>query len=183
MSLGGIAGSGRLDLVIGGRWYEAPANIMADHWQEHVFAEWPADAVVALADMSGDGRPDVVLTRSEGHHRLSWFERPSDRRPGMWKEHVVEDSLDFAHSLAVCDREDGQVYLVTAEMHQSPRKRVMVYQGRQGGQQWTREIIARTGSHNLCVLPLGDSGRLSIVGANWSGGYQPLELWEQAAGE
>jgi hypothetical protein len=128
---------------------------MADHWQEHVFAEWPADAVVALADISGDGRPDAVLTRSEGHHRLSWFERPSDPRQGTWSEHVVEDSLDFGHSLVVCDSEGGQLYIVTAEMHQSPRKRVM---------------------------RLGNTGRLGIVGANWSGGHQPLELWEQVAG-
>jgi len=182
LSIGSVAGSGKLDIVIGGRWYQAPENIMADHWQEHIFAEWPADAVVALADMSGDGWPDIVLTRSEGQHKLSWFERPSDPRQGTWSEHVVEDSLDFGHSLVACDSEGGQLYIVTAEMHQSPRKRVMVYQGLRGKQEWTREIVARTGSHNLCVVRLGDSGRLGIVGANWSGGYQPLELWEQMAG-
>jgi hypothetical protein len=101
----------------------------------------------------------------------------------MWPEHIVEDSLDFAHSLAVWDSEDGRLWIVTAEMHQSPRKRVMVYEGRQGSQQWTRQVVAQTGSHNLCLLRLGDNDRPSIVGANWSGEHQPLELWERAPGE
>jgi hypothetical protein len=183
LAIGAIAASGRLDIVIGGRWYEAPQDIIADNWQEHVFAEWPLDAVVAVADMSGDGRPDVVLTRSEGDHRLSWFETPPDPRQDAWSEHIVEDSLDFAHSLVVRDSADGQLHIVTAEMHQSPRKRVMVYTGRRGGHEWTREVISQTGSHNLCVLRLASTGRLGIVGANWSGDYQPLELWEQVADE
>jgi hypothetical protein len=183
LAIGSIAASGRLDIVIGGRWYEAPENIMEGRWQEHVFAEWPADAAVAAADVSGDGRPDVVLTRSEGHHRLSWFETPSDPRQGAWSEHTVDDSLDFGHSLVVCESADGQLHIVTAEMHQSPRKRVMVYTGRRGGHEWRREVIAQTGSHNLRVLRLADTGRLGIVGANWSGDYQPLELWERVADE
>ena len=199
LAIGPIAGRGRLDIVIAGRWYEAPQDIMAGPWQEHVFADWPADAVVALADMNGDGRPDVVLTRSEGHHRLSWFETPpGPRRPGPalspaqgpalsgpegWPEHVVDDSVDFAHSLAICDFDgDGRLDIVTAEMHQSPRKRVMVYLGGPAAQTWTRAVAAETGSHNLCVLRLADTGILAIIGANWSGDYQPLELWQQVAG-
>jgi len=98
-------------------------------------------------------------------------------------EHVADDSVDFAHSLVVCDADgDGQLDIVTAEMHQSPRKRVMVYLGGRGGTEWRREIIAETGSHNVCVVRLGGTGRIGIVGANWSGDYQPLELWEQVAG-
>lgn len=183
LSIGRIAGGRRLDIVIGGRWYEAPEDIMAGHWQEHVFADWPADAVVAVADMNKDGRPDVVLTRSEGHHRLSWFQPSADPKQAKWVEHVVDDSVDFAHSLVVCDMNgDGHPDIVTAEMHQSPRKRVMVYLGGRGGTEWRRETIAEAGSHNVCVVRLGDTGRIGIVGANWSGDYQPLELWEQVAG-
>jgi hypothetical protein len=183
LAIGSIAASRRLDIVIGGRWYEAPENIMEGPWQEHVFAEWPPDAAVATADMSGDGRPDVVLTRSEGHHRLSWFEAPSDPRQEAWREHIVDDSLDFGHSLQVCESSEGLLHIVAAEMHQSPCKRVMVYAGKRGTDEWTREVISTTGSHNLRVLRLAGTGRLGIVGANWSGDYQPLELWEQVADE
>jgi len=184
LAIGNIATRRRLDIVIGGRWYEAPEDIVAGDWQEHVFADWPPDAVVAMADMNGDGRADVVLTRSEGHHRLSWFEAPPDPRKKLWQEHVVDDSVDFAHSLVVCDANgDGRLDIVTAEMHQSPRKRVMVYLHGPDRNEWRREVIGETGSHNLCVVRLAGSGGFGIVGANWSGDHQPLELWEYAAGD
>jgi len=179
LAVGSIAASGRLDLVIGGRWYEAPRDIMAGAWREHVFAEWPEDAVVKLADMNGDGRKDVVLTRSEGHHRLSWFETPPDPRQRPWPEHIVDEATDFVHSLTVCDIDgDGHLDIVAAEMHQSPHKRVMAYLGAARGTAWTKEIVADTGSHNLCVVRLADTGGCAIVGANWSGVHQPLDLWE-----
>ncbi|MCK4284092.1 MAG: VCBS repeat-containing protein, partial [Candidatus Brocadiae bacterium] len=98
LALCDLAGTGRLDIVIGGRWYETPKDLVAGQWQEHVFADWFPPAIVRVADMSGDGRPDIVLTRSEGKGRLSWFEAPEDPR-GRWTEHVVDDSLDYAHSL------------------------------------------------------------------------------------
>ncbi len=180
LALGDISGDGRLDVVIGGRWYEAPADILRDPWQEHVFADWPPDAVVRVADMNKDGRRDVVLTRSEGPYRLSWFEAPPDPRDGEWTEHVVDDSVDFAHSLVVCDMDgDGEPDIVTAEMHQSARRRVLVYFNGGDAANWTRQVVAVTGSHNLCVADIGNTGAPDIMGTNWSGDYQPVELWRQ----
>jgi hypothetical protein len=62
-----VDGDGRPEIVIGGRWYETPADVMVGDFAEHVFAaDWPGDAMVRCADMSGRGRVDVVLARSEG---------------------------------------------------------------------------------------------------------------------
>jgi hypothetical protein len=179
LALGDLSRQGRLDIVIGGRWYEAPADALTDRWQERVFADWPADATVRTAEINGDGRMDVVLARSEGEHRLSWFEAPPDPARGPWLEHVVDGLVSAAHSLVVCDiNGDGQLDLITAEMHQSPTKRVMAYLAEPGGKAWTRAVISETGSHDLNVICLADTGRLALVGANWSGEYQPIELWE-----
>ncbi len=179
IALGDIDDDGRLDLVIGGRWYGAPEDILNDAWEEHIFADWPSDVVVEVADMNQNGRLDVILTRSEGPHKLSWFENPPDPINGNWIEHVVENSIDFAHSLVVCDMNgDGHLDIVTAEMHQSARKRVLVYVNEGDSMNWKRQIVAITGSHNLCVADMRCNGLLDIVGGNWSGDYQAIEMWE-----
>ncbi|MFO8006339.1 MAG: VCBS repeat-containing protein [Candidatus Brocadiia bacterium] len=172
-----IAGGQRLDIVIGGLWYEAPADSLEGEWTEHRFAEWPEDAVVHPADMNGDGRPDVVLTRSEGPHHISWFEAPDDPRRPDWEEHVIGEDVDYAHSLRVCDLTgDGSLDVITAEMHQSERRRVLVYLNAGDSLSWERRVLAETGSHNVCIADLG-GGQKAIAGANWSGPHQPVEMW------
>jgi hypothetical protein len=178
LALGDIDSDGKLELIAGGRWYKADGDILKDPWKEHIFADWHRDAVVKIADMNKDGRVDVVLTRSEGPYRISWFQVPSDPVNGKWIEHVIDDDIDFAHSLAVCDMDnDGNLDVVTAEMHQSNRKRVIVYLNQGDGANWKKQIISTTGSHNLCVADVDGDGKPDIIGANWSGNFQPVELW------
>ena len=69
--------------------------------------------------------------------------------------------------------------IVVAEMHQSPRKRVMMYLNEGNAAQWRQQVIAVTGSSNLCTADIGNTGRSALVGANWSGNYQPIEMWQQ----
>ncbi len=177
-----VDGDGRYEIVIGGRWYAPTGDVMADAWWERAYAGWPPDAVVRVADINGDGRLDIVLTRSEGKHGISWFEAPEDPAGGEWVEHVVDDSVDFAHSLIIADLNgNGTPDIVTAEMHQSERRRVLVYLNEGRGAAWRRQVVATTGSHNMCVADFGGTGRPAIAGANWSGPYQPVEMWRQVA--
>ena len=177
LAIGDVDGDGRPEIVIADRYYKSESDAITGPWAHRIVADWPEDADVELADMDGDGRLDIVLTRAEGKHRVSWFEAPEDPSSGKWVEHVVDDSVDFAHSLEVCDIDgDGMLDIVTAEMHQSDRKRILVYQNK-GNDAWERHVVAETGCHKLCVAQIGPSGQWGILGANWSGDYQPVELW------
>ena len=177
LAIGDIDGDGRPEIVIADRYYRSEGSSVSGPWTERLLADWPKDADVELADMDGDGRLDIVLTRSEGMRGVSWFEAPKDPSAGKWIEHVVDDSVDFAHSLEIRDIDgDGRLDIITAEMHQSSRKRVLVYRNL-GKDAWERIVVAETGSHKLCVAKLGPDGPWGLLGANWSGDYQPVELW------
>jgi len=75
-----------------------------------------------------------------------WVEHWAGGRDSGWIEHVVDDSVDYVHGLAVCDmNNDGELDVVAAEMHQSPQKRVMVYLNKGRAVKWECQVIAHTG--------------------------------------
>lgn len=59
------------------------ALIAADfHFQRHDIAEYPSPYQVAVADINGDGKPDVLVLSTQGN-RVDWFENPS------WQRHPI----------------------------------------------------------------------------------------------
>jgi len=173
IALGDIDGDGKLEAVIGGRFYKASGDILNQPWEEHIYTDWPEDAVVKVADINKDGLPDIVLTKTEEKHRISWFEAPS------WVEHVIDSCIDSAHSLVIHDMDgDGNLDVVTAEQHTSSEKRVMIYFNKGNGLDWERQVIGNTGSHSLCVADIDGDGTPDIMGANWTGDHQPIEMWQ-----
>lgn len=179
LRVGDLDRDGDPDILIGGQWFENPGRAPQDPWNPHtITTNWHEDTAIALGDVNGDARPDVVLTRSEGPYRLSWFEAPADPKIPEWKEHTVDPSVDFAHGVALGDLDsDGDLDIATAEMHQSARRRVMVFWNQKAGSLWSRQILAETGSHNIRLADINQDGRLDLLGANWSGDYQPVEAW------
>jgi hypothetical protein len=174
---------GDVDLAIGGRWYESPGrDLLKAPWTERTFAEWHRDAVVCPADVDGDGRTDLVLTASEAPYRASWFAAPADPRAGRWEERPIDPSVDFAHGIAAGDLDgDGDVDVAVSEMHQSARRRVLVYENGGRGAAWSSQVLSTKGSHNIAAGDIDGDGDLDLLGANWSGPYQPIELWRCGA--
>jgi hypothetical protein len=119
--------------------------------------------------VNGDGRNDVVLAPSESADgRFVWYEA-ADPVAGPWTEHEIDPSVSYFHTFKAADVDgDGDLDLVTAEMHQSSDPdEVSVYRNEGGGLAWAQQLVATTGSHNLRIADIDADGDVDIVGVNW----------------
>ena len=184
ITLGDIDKDGDPDIVIGGLWFENTRDIVNGSWSAHRFGEWHPNATVQVADINGDGRPDVVLSPSElkgQSYKLSWFEAPSNPKKGNWKEHIIVEPIECViHGLVTADMNgDGMIDVIASEMHQgADPDEVAVFINQANGSNWTKQVLSTKGSHYIRVADIGNDGDMDIVGANWSGPYQPIEMWE-----
>ncbi|MBL7188901.1 MAG: VCBS repeat-containing protein [Phycisphaerae bacterium] len=184
IALADIDKDGDSDIVIGGIWFENERDIVNGPWSPHRFGQWHPSATVQVADINGDSRPDVVLSPSElkgQTYKMSWFEAPADPKKENWPEHVIAEPVECViHGLVTADiNGDGATDVVSSEMHQgADPDEVTVYLNRANGSSWTKQVISTKGSHYIRVADIGNDGDLDIMGANWSGDYQPIEMWE-----
>jgi hypothetical protein len=177
-------------VIIGGRWYENPGQVLEEGWIEHLFMPtghydrcWTnGDVVVQAGDLNGNGRLDIVLSPAEGSGRLSWFEAPDQPAAPDWREHAIEPHLDHAHGLGIADMDgDGCPDIAVAKMHQAtPPQEVSIYYNRDHGRSWVKQAIASSGSHNIVLVDIGGNGRIDVYGANWNdraSTHGMIELW------
>ena len=189
IAIGDIDSDNDPDIVIGGIWFENNRDIVNGAWNKHRFADWHPNATVQIADINGDARPDVVLSPSElkgQFYKISWFEAPSDPKSEDWTEHIIAEPVECViHGLVTADiNGDGMIDVVSSEMHQGvDPDEVAVFINRANGSAWKKQIISSRGSHFIRAADIGNDGDIDIIGANWSGGYQPIEMWENKSAD
>jgi len=88
-------------------WYENPG------FERHDVVVAPyLDVGAAVGDVTGDGRPNVVAGQGIHHNDVYWFETPDDPRK-RWTRHLITDSFEKYHDLAIADvDDDGDVEVV-----------------------------------------------------------------------
>lgn len=195
---GDLDGDGQADIVVAGSKgpmvvYRAPdwtKVTIADKGWDGVNGEigdvndWTwADAKVAVADLNGDGRPDIVLAPAEAKdqsHRVTWWKAPSNPRCKAWIPRTLADPVEaVVHGVATGDIDlDGDIDVVTAAMHQGKDPdEVVVYVNGEGGDRFHRQVISTKGSHDVRLFDFDGDGDLDLVGANHGGDYPAVELW------
>jgi len=174
-----LDGDGRLDVVAGPYWLE---NTGDGKFTPHLLAEgYKKVARTAVADINGDGKPDVVAAeenvswpaKRSYYARVAWLENTGDPRHRGFTPHVV-DRIVCPHSLSVADLDgDGKPEIVAAEHdpfkpYQS-RCRLFAYKlADSKGTAWFRYMLddrfeQHCGAKAVEIAP----GKFGILGHGW----------------
>ena len=172
-----INGDGRKDLIVGGRsrgvwWYQQPdAGPNGGAWvRRSIVSSGSAYEGMQTADISGDGRHDIVLSLDG---RLVWLQNPGGAGTGVWGQHLI--ATGTVHDLHLNDLDgDGKLDVVAS------RTRNISFQNTSTS--WTLVPWgggAGTGQDGLALLDIGSGrGNVNIVGATSTGIYwfeNPIE--------
>ena len=182
-SVGDVDNDGDLDIVFGNRWYENPLPKSGwtdgSAWTARTIDKgWSREARSYVADIDGDGRNDIVLTGEEGDDGIAWYRKADPHTDGAWtRVRVNQSEYEKLHSVQVVDfNGDGRVDILTAEMHTSDDRRVVVFLQGKDPTIWSPHIVSRVGAHNARAADLDRNGVPDIVGKNFEGDKRP-RIW------
>lgn len=136
---------GKLDIVAGYYWFEAP------NWTHHEMApsrafkpreEYSESFLNLGMDVNLDGWDDVVIIDFPGKAGF-WFENPKNK-PGHWKKHIIADSIGIANeSPGFIDIDgDGRLDILCGD---KAKKQIVWLQAptKKGETEWKRNAISK----------------------------------------
>jgi len=97
-------------------WYENPRN-KPGHWKEHMICPNIGNESPALADVDGDGRPDILCNDPVGG-KVIWIKSPSRKGDTLWKKYIISNQAGlgtdrYTHGLGFGDmNQDGRKDLI-----------------------------------------------------------------------
>jgi hypothetical protein len=182
MEAGDLDGDGDPDIILNGYWFETPdspaACRAADNYKYHVIDEawfsqtgdWTKNSCkVALADIDGDGKNDVVFSDSErAGFPVTWYRSITPRVDTAWGKHPIT-VVDFCHNLQAADFNlDGKMDLLVGGMPKSQHRGLRLMLNNGGGTSWTGLVIQTDGSYSAEIGDIDNDADMDIVGIrNW----------------
>ena len=127
-----INGNGFNDIIIGSKfdpgpdqpvgtgnlvWYEYPT------WKRHAIGCGELEAGGVVADLTRNGKPDIIIGEQYGCNNLFWWECPEDPTQ-RWQRRLITDRFEKYHDQAIGDVDgDGEDELVFL----SQRSKILAY--------------------------------------------------------
>jgi hypothetical protein len=196
IGIGDLDGDGDLDLAFGDSreageeaellyWAENPGSI-DKLWEKHLVSdEVRVVDRVEIADLNGDGRPDIAIAEErypglEPSSNLRVFLAGNNPVTDPWEHRIVVTQWSMNNLDAVDMDRDGDVDLVTNE-HKGTVHKTEVYLN-DGAANFTAKLVGTGHEMHLGAkcFDLDSDGDLEIIGVGWDH-YQSLHLYRNDA--
>jgi hypothetical protein len=170
-------------------YFRIPSEPGTSAWSRIHVNRHPSDEGFAVADLNGDGQPDLAATTGKSK-RIEWYENPGDGS-GNWKAHHVGDFAEatFPDRVEVADLNGDELpdIIVTDENSGDQEARTFWWQHPGTGElhrKWTRHLLASQSTTNsLDVAELDGDGDIDVVTAEHRGAKRVIAWKNDGAGK
>ncbi len=158
-----INGDGKLDIVSGENWYEAP------HWTKHHFRDlfytnnYIDDLSTVPLDVNGDGHIDLV-TVGWFSKKIAWWQNPGSTH-GNWVEHTIDSGFPIEFEILVDLDNDGKANEVLPEF--GDLKAPLAWYERDGHGGMAKHVVSpRSYGHGIGAGDVNGDGRNDVLTPN-----------------